>query len=47
MLSIEDPVYWEVMAPYRKACGLPLLPLKAKYQTNFSGKWVFNEEKSI
>jgi mannan endo-1,4-beta-mannosidase len=46
MLNLEDPAYWEVTAPYRKACGLPLLPLKAKYAAIFSGKWVFNEEKS-
>lgn len=46
MLSKEDPAYWEVMAPFRKACGLPLLPLKSKYTVDFSGKWVFNEAKS-
>jgi mannan endo-1,4-beta-mannosidase len=46
MLSQEDPAFWEVMAPFRKACGLPLLPLKDKYPVNFSGHWVFNEEKS-
>ncbi len=46
MLSQEDPAYWEVMAPFRKACGLPLLPLKDKYPVNFSGQWVFNEELS-
>jgi len=46
MLSLEDPAYWEVMAPFRKACGLPLLPLKDKYPVNFSGQWIFNEEKS-
>jgi mannan endo-1,4-beta-mannosidase len=47
MLSQEDPAYWEVMAPFRKACGLPLLPLKDKYPVNFSGQWIFNEEKSV
>lgn len=46
MLSQEDPAYWEVMNPFRKACGLPALPLKDKYPVNFSGKWLFNEEKS-
>jgi hypothetical protein len=46
MLSQEDPAYWEVMAPYRKACGLPLLPLKSKYPVSFSGKWFFDEAKS-
>jgi mannan endo-1,4-beta-mannosidase len=46
MLSQEDPAYWEVMAPFRKACGLPLLPLKNKYPVDFSGNWIFNESKS-
>ena len=46
MLNHEDTAYWEVMVPYRKACGLPLLPLKARYPVNFSGVWVFSEEKS-
>jgi mannan endo-1,4-beta-mannosidase len=46
MLSQEDAAYWEVANPYRKACGLPLLPLKSKCSVNFSGNWVFNEEKS-
>jgi mannan endo-1,4-beta-mannosidase len=46
ILSQEDTAYWEVMAPYRKACGLPLLPLKDKYPVNFSGQWVFNEGRS-
>jgi hypothetical protein len=34
------------MAPYRKACGLPALPLKEKYPVNFSGQWILNEEES-
>jgi len=46
MLSQEDPAYREVMTPFRKACGLPLLPMKDKYLVDFSGKWVFNEELS-
>jgi len=46
MLSQEDPAYREVMAPFRKACGLPLLPLKDMFPVNFSGKWVFDEEMS-
>jgi mannan endo-1,4-beta-mannosidase len=46
ILSQEDSAYWEVMAPFRKACGLPLLPLKSKYSVSFSGKWLFNESKS-
>jgi mannan endo-1,4-beta-mannosidase len=46
ILSQEDPAYLEVISPYRKACGLPLLPLKEKYPVNFSGHWIFNEDKS-
>lgn len=46
VLSMEDPAYWDVVAPYRKACGLPMLPLKAKYPVDFSGEWLLNTEKS-
>ncbi len=46
MLSQEDPAYREVMAPFRKSCGLPPLPVEDKYPVDFSGKWVFNEESS-
>jgi mannan endo-1,4-beta-mannosidase len=46
MLFQEKPAYWEVIAPYRKACGLALLPIKPKYPVSFSGKWVLNGEKS-
>lgn len=46
ILSKEDPAYWKVMAPYRIACHLPELPLKSKYPVDFSGTWVFDEEKS-
>jgi len=43
---LEDPAYWAVVNPYRKACGLSPLPLKQKCPVNFSGNWKFNEEKS-
>jgi mannan endo-1,4-beta-mannosidase len=46
MLFMEDPAYWEVVASYRKVCGLAPLPLKEKYPVNFSGTWLLNEEKS-
>ena len=46
ILSQEDPAYQDVMAPFREACGLPLLPLKSKYPVNFSGEWIFNEDIS-
>ena len=46
VLSQEDPAYWEVMNPFRKECGLPLLPLKPKYTVSFTGEWLANEDKS-
>ena len=46
ILSQEDPAYREVTAPYRKACGLPVLPLKDKIPVSFSGNWVFNDALS-
>ncbi len=45
VLSYDDPVYWEITTKYRKACGLELLPVKLG-PTDFSGLWMFNEEKS-
>lgn len=47
VLSQEDAAYWKVMEPYRKACNLPLLPLKDNYTTvKFSGMWILNEIKT-
>jgi mannan endo-1,4-beta-mannosidase len=46
MLTLDDKTFWEVSAPYRKSCGLPVLPLKAKYSVNFSGTWELNDIKS-
>lgn len=50
MLNMEDTAYWKVIAPFRTACGLPLLPLKeinaGNSRVDFSGEWIFNEEKS-
>jgi mannan endo-1,4-beta-mannosidase len=51
ILSLEDSVYWGMVAPYRTLCGLPQLPLKDtkpdSIKVNFSGEWIFNEEKSV
>lgn len=51
ILSLDDPAYWEVMAPFRSACGLPPLPLEEmqpdSFEVNFSGEWIFDEEESI
>lgn len=46
MLSLESKAYWIVSAPYRKACGLPVLPIKPKYTVNYSGQWTFSEANS-
>jgi hypothetical protein len=46
ILSLEDPAYWQMMNPFRTACGLPLMPLKEKVAVHFSGLWVLNEEES-
>jgi hypothetical protein len=46
ILTQDDPAFWEAMVPYRKACDLPALPLENRYPADFSGNWLFNEEKS-
>jgi len=45
ILSLDDPTYWEVMAPFRQACGLGPLPFESR-PLDFSGTWILNEEKS-
>jgi mannan endo-1,4-beta-mannosidase len=47
VLSLEDSTYRKIIVPYRTACGLDPLPDPANMPVNFSGKWIFNEEKSI
>ena len=51
VLSLEDPEYREAAAPFRAACGLaPIPPIEFKqesYKADFSGEWVFDEEKSV
>ncbi|MBN1819316.1 MAG: hypothetical protein JXR31_07900 [Prolixibacteraceae bacterium] len=46
ILNQEDEAYWNVMEPFRKACGLPLLPVKSEITVDFSGNWILNESKS-
>jgi mannan endo-1,4-beta-mannosidase len=46
VLCQEDAAYWNAIAPYRQAAGLPPLPVQANKPVNFSGQWIFNEEKS-
>ena len=46
LLSQEDPVFWEVMNPFREACGLPPMPLEKKISVDFSGQWMRNEDRS-
>jgi mannan endo-1,4-beta-mannosidase len=45
VLNLEDPAYWEAIAPYRKVSGLPPLHVEPP-PANFSGTWVFDEDKS-
>jgi mannan endo-1,4-beta-mannosidase len=45
VLCLEDTAYWNAIAPYRAAAGLPSLA-KMNPGTDFSGDWVFNEAKS-
>lgn len=47
ILSLDDPAYWEAIAPFREACGLPPLPVEDDKPVDFTGEWVFNEEESI
>lgn len=46
VLSLEDPAFREVIAPYRKVCGLPPLAEIKKEPADFSGKWLFDEDRS-
>jgi mannan endo-1,4-beta-mannosidase len=46
VLSLEDPAYRAVIAPYRIACGLPPLAEVKKEPADFTGKWIFDEERS-
>jgi mannan endo-1,4-beta-mannosidase len=46
ILSQDDPVYWEAMAPFRQACGLSPLPVEAR-PADFSGTWILNEERCV
>ncbi len=45
VLFLEDAAYRNMIAPYRKAAGLADLP-NEKRKLNFSGQWIFNEERS-
>lgn len=47
ILSLEDAAFRKIVNPYRTACGLDPLPDPANMPADFSGKWIFNEEKSI
>ena len=46
ILTQDDPAYREVTKSLREACGLPVLPLQNGYAVDFSGDWLFNEDKS-
>lgn len=44
-LNLEDHAYAEVIEPFRRACNLP--PCKITSASDFSGEWVFDEDKSV
>jgi mannan endo-1,4-beta-mannosidase len=46
VLFLEDSAYWNAIAPYRAAIGLPSLYDSKKETADFSGKWSFSEAKS-
>ncbi|MBN1466815.1 hypothetical protein JXA02_13760 [candidate division KSB1 bacterium] len=45
ILTLDDPAHWEVMAPYRRACNLPPLPIQES--PNLNGTWIFDEQASV
>ncbi|MBN1779606.1 hypothetical protein JW948_00635 [bacterium] len=52
VLVLEKQSYWDAVAPYHRACGLAVT--SGRYirprifkRTDFSGRWILNEEKSI
>lgn len=46
VLTLEDAAYRMAIAPYRKADGLPPLPVEVTNPIYFSGIWKFDEEAS-
>ena len=46
VLCLEDIAYWNAIAPYRSAAGLPALTTQTIQPVNFSGQWIFNESQS-
>ncbi len=46
VLTLEDKAYRIAIEPYRKASGLPALPLEVKRKVDFSGYWKFDENSS-
>lgn len=47
VLTQEDEAYRIAIAPYRAAARLPALAAKANQRNDFSGEWIFNEERSM
>jgi mannan endo-1,4-beta-mannosidase len=46
VLFLNDTAYWDALASFRKASGLPSLYAGERKPADFSGSWVFNENKS-
>ena len=46
VLFLEDRTFREVSEPYRKICGLPLPEEAKRVPADFSGDWLFDEDRS-
>ncbi len=47
VLFRNDTAWWDAVAPYRQAAGLPSLYAGKAQPVNFSGRWVLDEDRSI
>lgn len=47
VLTLEKKAYMDAITHYRSVCGLTPLPEVKKEPMSFTGKWIFNEERSI
>jgi hypothetical protein len=45
-LNLDDPAYAGVIRSFREACDFPPIVIEDPVP-DFSGKWIFNEEKSV
>jgi mannan endo-1,4-beta-mannosidase len=45
VLCLEDTAFWNAIAPYRSVAGFPSMA-EMGHAADFSGEWVFNEDRS-